>query len=92
MSMCMLMCMCMLDRRTQLLLTQAQWNVLTKKSKIQDASVGELIRRAIDEVYVERENVLASRRKAIERIRKIRPKPYKGIIDYEELINYGRKY
>jgi len=41
---------------------------------------------------IENEEMLAKRRKAIDEIERIRPKPFKGKIDYKELINAGRKY
>jgi len=59
--MCMLMCMCMLNkqsfslnkqsfslnRRVQILFDKDLWNKLTKATKSQNISVGEFIRRAV---------------------------------------------
>lgn len=83
------MCMCMLTKRTQLLLDQAVWNDLTVIARRNRASVGSLVRQAITNNYFQ-ENRLNARKTAVQRIFEIRPKAQKRL-DYEALIRYGRK-
>lgn len=45
----MLMCMCMLNRRVQILLDKEMWNKIVKNAKAQKISAGEYIRRAVSE-------------------------------------------
>lgn len=87
----MLMCMCMLTKRTQILLEEETWKKLAKLASEKETSIGELIRDAVEEKYLEMDK-LERRREAIEKILRIRPKPSKTRIDYKELINAGRKY
>ena len=84
------MCMCMLDRRFQILLNKDLLNKLNELAKAQKSSIGEAVRRAIERDYA-RGKELEHRREVIDDIRKIRPAPFKGKIDYKALINYGRK-
>ncbi len=49
--MCMLMCMCMLNRRFQLLLDKDMWNKIVKSAKVQNISIGEYVRRAVDKYF-----------------------------------------
>lgn len=87
----MLMCMCMLTKRTNILFDKATWDKLNKLAKAENTSMGKIIRTAIDERW-EREKELEGRKKVIESILKHRPQPFKGRIDYKALINAGRKY
>ena len=81
--------MCMLTKRANILFEEKTWQELTRRAKKQKASVGELVRSAVEEKYPgERE--LEARKKALDHIRQIRPKPVKGKIDYKALINAGR--
>ena len=86
----MLMCMCMLNKRAQILFDKDRWNKLTKIAKSQNTSVGDWVRKAVDKEF-ERIQELEQRRRVIDDIRRIRPAPFKGKIDYKALINYGRK-
>lgn len=91
----MLMCMCMLTKRAQVLFEENEWKKLTSFARKRNASVGSLVREATKIVYLGQESekkILTKRRKAYEEILRIRPKPVKGKIDYKEMINYGRKY
>lgn len=88
--MCMLMCMCMLNRRTQILFSKDYWNKLNKKAKAQNTSIGDIVRKAVERDF-EMEKELEQRKRVIEDIKRIRPAPFKGRIDYKALINYGRK-
>ena len=54
-------------------------------------SIGEIIRESVEKRYRE-EEIFKKRDAAIKRTLKIRPKPFKGRIDYKELINAGRRY
>ena len=44
----MLMYMCMLNKRTQILLEKDMWNKLNKLAKSKKTSIGQLIREAVD--------------------------------------------
>ena len=89
--MCMLMCMCMLNVRAQILFDKTLWKTLNRVSKTKKTSISKLVRTAVEEVYMKTAE-LEIRRKAIESILKHRPAPVKGRIDYKALINYGRRY
>ncbi len=86
----MLMCMCMLTKRTNILFSEEIWKKLLKLANEKNMSIGEFIRAAVEEKYDE-EEILKKRKKAFERILEIRPKPVKGRTDYKALINEGRK-
>ena len=79
----------MLTKRTNILFEDKTWKELTSLAKKRNSSVGELVRRAINDTYFS-ETIDKKRAKAIDSIFKTR-KIQKGI-DYKELINYGRKY
>lgn len=81
----------MLSKRTNILFDDDLWELLTSVAKRQKTSVGDVVRNAIKKVYSE-ENIIEKRKKIFDAIKRIRPKPYPGKIDYKELINYGRKY
>lgn len=89
--MCMLLCMCMLNVRAQILFDEALWQILHHLSKAKKTSISNLVRIAVKETYMKTEE-LETRRKTIENIMKHRPAPAKGRIDYKALINYGRRY
>jgi len=82
--------MCMLTKRTNILFDERLWRLLTDRARREKASVGKLVRRACEKVYVQDEE-MDGRKKAYEEILKIR-KISKKPIDYKALINYGRKY
>lgn len=84
------MCMCMLTKRTNILLEEDIWKQLEKVAREQNMSVGEFIREAI-KIKLDEKKQLKQTQKAIDEIRKIRPH-FKGKLDYKALINYGRKY
>lgn len=86
----MLMCMCMLNKRTHVLLNHDLWNKLNQLAKSQSSSAGQVIRDAIQEKY-ESEKMLEQRKVAVENTLRDRPKPFQGRIDYKALINAGRK-
>ena len=81
----------MLTKRTNILFDEKLWIEVSALAKKEKASVGSIIRSALRD-RIEREEILAQRRKAIDDIMRIRPKPYKGKIDYKALINEGRRY
>ena len=81
--------MCMLNKRTQLLLNQEVWEDLLRLAEEKNTSVGQLVRLAVMETYFgdrKREKM----RRALQRIMSIRPH-LKGRVNYEELINAGRE-
>ena len=73
----MLMCICMLIKRTQILFDKELWNTLVGISKRESISVGELVRRAVKEKY-EADKLLQKRREAV-----------KGILDFRK--KYGKE-
>jgi len=79
----------MLTKRTNILFDDKMWQLLASKAKKHKTSVGKLVREAVVKMYV-RDEELETRRRAIERILKIR-KRVKGI-NYKEYINYGRSF
>ena len=81
--------MCMLTKRTNILFDERLWRLLTDRAKREKASVGKLVRRACEKVYMQDEE-MDQRKKAYEEILRIR-KRVKGI-NYKEYINYGRRY
>ena len=54
------MCMCMLNRRVQILFDKDLWKRLVKFAKSQNISFGELIRRAVGE-YLNKQGELQSK-------------------------------
>lgn len=84
------MCMCMLNRRVQVLFDKDLWINLTKLADSEGISIGEFLRKAARE-KIERKKELEHRKGVIDEIRRIRPAPFKGKIDYKALINYGRR-
>lgn len=89
-SMYMLICMCMLTKRANILFDEELWQKLIYLSRVQKTSIGKLVREAVEQNYGE-EAIINKRRQAFKNILKYRPKPYRGRIDYKELINAGRK-
>ena len=79
----------MLTKRTNILFDERLWRLLTDRAKREKASVGKLVRRACEKVYMQDEE-MDQRKKAYEEILRIR-KRVKGI-NYKEYINYGRRY
>ena len=63
----MLMCMCMLDKRAQILFDQSLWQTLVDISNIKEVSIGRLVREAVEEKYTKDHN-MSSRVEAINRI------------------------
>ncbi len=81
----------MLTKRTNILFDEKLWQEIFKLAKKEKTSMGNIVRSAVRE-KIEREADLAQRRRAIDEILRIRPKPYKGKIDYKALINEGRRF
>lgn len=81
--------MCMLTKRTNILFEEKTWKQLTDLAKKQNTSVGHLVRTAVEKEF-SAEQELQARKKALDHIRQIRPKPVRGKIDYKALINEGR--
>lgn len=79
----------MLNKRTQILLSQELWENLTRLAQEQKTSAGQLIRRAVEKSYFQKRGNEKTRR-AIEKIMSVRPH-FKGRIDYKKLINDGRE-
>jgi len=85
----------MLTKRTNILFDQKTWDMLMGLAHEKDYSVGELVRRAVIEKYMNEEQIiLKERAEAIEQINRIR-KQIKHKFTREEIkesIEYGRKY
>lgn len=81
--------MCMLNRRTNFLFSKDVWDKLVKLSKARNASMAEVVRKAIEKEY-EEVRELETRKRAIDATLMGRIIST-GKIDYKELINYGRK-
>lgn len=88
--MCMLICIHMLTKRTNILFDEEMWQNLTATATKQKTSVGKIIRDAVKEKYME-DKRLEKIKQAVEGIKKIRPH-FKGRLDYKALINHGRKH
>lgn len=86
----MLIWICMLTKRTQILFDENIWKKLTQLARAQTTSVGQLIREAVKEKYL-KEADFVRQRETLEEIERIRPRLAQKI-DYKALINYGRKY
>ncbi len=85
----MLICMCMLTKRTNILFSQRMWQELAALAKKQETSTANLIRNAVAIKYFSAgANERVSR--AYESILKNR-KHTAGKIDYKALINDGRR-
>ncbi len=79
----------MFTKRTNILLDQSLWQQLARLAQVKKTSIGELIRKAIEQTYFnndKRESMKAAYEEIL-RIRKVGKN-----IDYKELINHGRKY
>ncbi|MBI4272438.1 hypothetical protein HY621_01135 [Candidatus Uhrbacteria bacterium] len=78
----------MLSKRTNILFSNEMWEELNTLAKERKSSIGEIVRSAIEDVYLsERKRVLFQN--AVRAIIHARPKSEKEI-DYKELINEGR--
>lgn len=85
----------MLTKRTNILFDQKTWDMLISLAHEKKYSVGELVRRAVKEKYLNEEQIILKQRaEAIEQINSIR-KQIKHKFTREEIkesIEYGRKY
>ncbi|MBP9691592.1 hypothetical protein KBD81_05945 [Candidatus Woesebacteria bacterium] len=85
----------MLTKRTNILFDQKTWDILVGLAREKEYSVGELVRRAVKEKYLNEEQItLKQREEAIKQINSIR-KQIKHKFTREEIresIEYGRKY
>ena len=86
----MLLCICMLTKRTNILFSEDLWKKLSRLAQIRKTSVGELVRSAVEQSYLQGDH-LEKRKQAIDGTLSKRIIT-KGKINYQELINYGRKY
>jgi hypothetical protein len=81
----------MLTKRAHILFDQNTWKQLETSAKKEKASIGKVIRAVIHRHYALEEEQKRTA-KAIDEILRIRPKPFKGKIDYKALINEGRRF
>lgn len=69
--MCMLICICMLTKRTNILFEEKTWKELSKIAENQNTSIGKLVRSAVEEKYLH-DSDLQRRREAFDRIIKMK--------------------
>ena len=84
----------MLNKRVHILFEEEKYKLLNALAAEKGSSVGELVRVAVQRVYVEpREKQFSDRQKAFDRLKQWQKKigTFKGL-DYKALIEYGRKY
>ena len=83
----------MLTKRTNILFDQPTWDTLSAIAEAQKTSVGELVRVAVTDRYLNPDDSLQTQRQqALQSIQKIK-KNIKQRLSYKEitdLINYGR--
>ena len=77
----MLMCMCMLNKRGNVLFSYEMWQTLKYLSREKGESVSELIRQAVNNCLLDESEQLM-RADALKEIKRIRPH-FKGKIDYK---------
>jgi len=84
----------MLTKRANLLFEEELWQLLAAKAEEEELSVGELVRQAVQKIYVEPgDEVLKGRKQAFKALIKLQQKTkQKGRVDYKALIEYGRKH
>lgn len=88
--MCMLMCMCMLNKRTQILFSQSLWQTLTNLSIAKKVSVGKLVRDAVEKKYTKDQN-LSSRIKAINNLLNLKKQYKAGSAKKENIADMVRR-
>lgn len=79
----------MLNKRTNLLFDKDLWRILVALAQEENTSVGDLVRKAVRHVYVERRGD-ERRKSACLKILAVRKR--QSGIDYKALINYGRRH
>ena len=91
----MLLCMCMLTKRTNILFDEKTWKDLIVIAQEKNMSVGELVRHAVMRVYLNSDAIILQQRKrALAQIKQTKKQIKHKFSSKEitELINYGRKY
>jgi len=78
----------MLTKRTNILFDQEMWTKLSFVAKQEQTSVGDLIRKAVIKIYIDRGRN-SEKQQAIDTIMAV--KPQKAKLNYHDLIYYGRK-
>jgi len=81
----------MLNRRTNILLNEADYMALNQLAKSKDKTVGELIRTAIKSFY-KLDHSESSIEKILRDTKRLAKKINLKNFDYKEMVNYGRKY
>lgn len=84
----MLICMHMLTKRTNILFSRETWAKLERLARKQHASVGQLVRDAVQDRYFD--EIQKRAKEAYESILRNRIR-IPGKLDYKALINEGRK-
>ena len=82
----------MLTKRTNLLLTEPDYLTLKRLSKKQNKTMGELIRKAIRQVYLTQDRVNQDAEKTLAKIRRLTKNINTKNLNFRELIEYGRRY
>lgn len=80
----------MLTRRTNVLLTETDYTLLSQLADKKHESIGKLIRKAVRDTYGK--SLKNSRKDVLSEIEKLSSKINAKGIDYKKLITSGRKY
>jgi hypothetical protein len=83
------MCMCMLNKRTNILFSEKDYHFLAKLAAKKGISIGELVRKAVQKTYQEGDG-LEERKKVVSSIISAWEKQKKPIV-YKALVEDGRK-
>jgi hypothetical protein len=95
----MVLCMCMLSKRTNILFSEPMWDGLSELAQREGSSVGELVRLAVEEQYFKPGELLKAlqtkrRRQALATVATVHSQLREkfSIKDIQRLISNGRKY
>ncbi|PIY71902.1 hypothetical protein COY87_03745 [Candidatus Roizmanbacteria bacterium CG_4_10_14_0_8_um_filter_33_9] len=79
----------MLTKRTNILFDQEMWAKLSVVAKQEQTSVGDLIRKAVIKIYIDKSRT-SEKQQAIDTIMAV--KLQKKKLNYRDLIKYARKF
>lgn len=82
----------MLTKRTNVLLSDTDYAMLSMLSSQESKTMGELIRYAVQKTYKTTKKALTANEEAFREVKKLTKGMNFTGIDYKSLVNYGRKY
>lgn len=85
----MLMCMCMLTKRTNILFSEEDYHFLTTLATQKGTSLGKLIRKAVRKVYQANKEI-PTKQQLVKSLQSLWKKQ-KGVINYKQFVENGRK-